>query len=432
MLKRHLIGFFILASLIAGCSVFSSPSPTPIVITATLEILATHTPIPTVAPSVTPTLILAQAVATHLQPTPVSMPIVASAVPVQAFAGCVVQACVKQDAEGLRLRGGPSLDADVITRLNAGAALQLQGRNEDSNWLYVLTAENQVGWVDADYIETSTALTLLPLALAAVPTSIPASPYVSGITDATRAIYARGQALGSRANVFSKVGDSLTVATWVMYPLGWGQQQLGSYTQFQDVIAYFSSAVARDGNSFANISMAADNGWTTENVLNVNGANPAICQTVESPLDCELRIVRPAVVVILLGTNDVTSLSADQYRTNMQHIVEVSIARGVIPVLTTLPRRLGFEGQTDALNDILREISQQYGAPLIDYAAAMRDVPNGGLSEDGVHPSWPPGDGNWASAADFRGPNLQYGYTLRNLTILYGLDVIWRQVITPQ
>jgi hypothetical protein len=344
---------------------------------------------------------------------------------------------VKADAGGLRLRSGPGLDAEVVSSLTAGAVLRLQGRNEDGRWLYISTLDNQVGWVDATYVESSIDLASLPLNAASSEAvsalSVTSSPpYVSGITDATRSIYARGQVLDNRANTFSKIGDSLTVATWVMYPLGWGQQQLGSYGQFQSVITYFSAANARDGNSFANISMAADNGWTTENVLTVNAANPGVCQSGESPLECEYRLVRPSVAIILLGTNDVASLTTDQYRTNMQRIVEISIARGVIPVLTTMPHRLGYEGQTDALNDILRQISQQYGAPLLDYAAAMRDAPNSGLSDDGVHPSWPPGDGNWGSAVDFRGPNLQYGYTLRNLTILYGLDAIWQQVIIPQ
>jgi hypothetical protein len=57
----------------------------------------------------------------------------------------------------------------------------------------------------------------------------------------------------------------------------------------------------------------------------------------------------------------------------------------------------------------------------------MLSLPNNGLSDDGIHPSWPPGE--YSDAARFTGNNLQYGYTVRNFTALQALDAVWRQIM---
>ena len=253
---------------------------------------------------------------------------------------------------------------------------------------------------------------------------------LSGITDQTHEIFRRGQHLGNRANVFSKVGDSLTVATYVLYPIGWGAANLHQYQSLSPVIEYFSAANARDGNSFANISLAADNGWTTQSVFDPAHANPDVCLLGEPPLICEYRVVRPAMALILLGTNDVAELPLQTYRTNMQNIVMISINRGIVPVLSTLPEREGYEEQVTAFNAAIWELAHEFGVPLWDYGLAMSRLPNGGISHDGVHPSWPPGDFN--AAVDFTTGNLGYGYTLRNLTALLALDTLWRQLIVGE
>jgi hypothetical protein len=253
---------------------------------------------------------------------------------------------------------------------------------------------------------------------------------LSGITERTHEIYRHGQRLGNRANVFSKIGDSLTVATYVLYPIGWGGANLRQYQGLRPVVEYFSTANARDGNSFVNISLSADNGWTTQSVFDPARSNRETCTSGEAPLLCEYRVVRPGIALILLGTNDVSELPAAAYRDNMQRIIEVSVNRGIIPVLSTLPLRVGYEQQIAEFNSIIRDLAREHGIPLWDYGLAMSRLPNAGLSADGVHPSWPPGDFN--AAADFSTANLRYGYTMRNLTALLVLDVLWRQVIQPE
>jgi hypothetical protein len=96
--------------------------------------------------------------------------------------------------------------------------------------------------------------------------------------------------------------------------------------------------------------------------------------------------------------------------------------------LSTLPARLVPGGERiEEFNQIIRNVALAYDVPLWDYASVMATLPNQGLSDDGVHPSLPPGP--VTATTDFTPENLQYGYTLRNLMALQVLDQIWRQVI---
>jgi hypothetical protein len=84
--------------------------------------------------------------------------------------------------------------------------------------------------------------------------------------------------------------------------------------------------------------------------------------------------------------------------------------------------------RVSAFNTILRDMAAANDLPLIDYAAALADLPDGGLAWDNIHPSWPAGDDN--QVAYFTPENLRYGYTVRNLLTLQMLDRIWR-VLKP-
>jgi hypothetical protein len=357
----------------------------------------------------------------------------------------ILQVCATcRDAQ---LRLAPEPAAPVLTALAPRAPLTLLQRAPDEQWLLVKTRDGLSGWVTrADVsgpLATPRAASKTqpaPKRTRAKSAEAPrAKPAVGGRTQpvaaqslpaptSLRAIAARGKTLGNRADVFAKIGDSLTAVPYVMYPIGWGTFNLHQHSALQPAADYFRNSIVRDGNnSFINNSLAAHAGWTSADVLNHAKADPAHCFTGETPLSCELRLSKPAVALILFGTNDVSALSAAQYRENMQSIVRTTIDAGVIPVLSTIPPRMQFEGQCDAFNTILAEIAHEQHVPLSDYASAMKRLPNYGLSDDGVHPSWPAGE--FALAADFTETHLNSGYTLRNLMILQSLDAVWRQAL---
>jgi hypothetical protein len=342
---------------------------------------------------------------------------------------------------GAGLRLAPARDAQMIQPLAPRAKVTLLQRAPDESWFLVRSRDGLAGWVMREELSglkrpaaakpaPKAAANKAPAAKAqtAKPARAPVGQRPATRPGSLRAIFQQGQQFGNRADVFSKVGDSLTAVPYVMYPIGWGNFNLHGRVELLPVADHFRRAAVRDGNnSFINNSLAAYAGWTSADVLNHSKADASKCFTGETPLRCEYRLSKPAVALIMFGTNDVSALSAEQYRANMTQIVRETIDAGVIPVLSTIPPRMQFEGQCDAFNAIVAEIANAHGVPLSDYASAMKRLPNYGLSEDGVHPSWPPGD--FALSADFSEANLNTGYTLRNFMILQSLDAIWRQAM---
>jgi hypothetical protein len=368
----------------------------------------------------------------------------------------------------LRLRDGPGVDWVVLGVVEAGESVRLDGRAtyEDHIWVRGITQAGQIGWMYGEYLEASDealrALRIVwvddPFTLAipeappapevAVeaeapvdPTPVPAATFaapltprnygvISGIGANTRRIFQQGQTLGNRANVFVKVGDSITHDRHFLAAIGWGAYNLHNYSNLQPVIDYFSAVQVRDGNSFTNSSLAAHNSWTTTSVLNPERAWREVCGEGESPLICEYRVAQPSIALIMLGTNDVVLTPIEVYRDNLSAIVQISIDSGVIPVLSTLPPRPEYQDRVVAYNQVITEVARAYAVPLWDFGSTLYGLPNLGL-EDGIHPSTPAGNqaADYASTVDFSAHNLQYGFTQRNLSALQVLDAIWRNVM---
>lgn len=254
---------------------------------------------------------------------------------------------------------------------------------------------------------------------------IPGIPQLPGdVIGNIQGIYQHGLSLGNRPDVFSKVGDSSTAVPYFLAPLGEGYANLGDqFAYLQGIVDYYSVTRARTNNSFVNQSLAAGIGWTAAAVTNPDYAAWQHCEHNESPLRCEFRHSQPTMAIIMIGTNEVTWLGVEDYRLNMQRIVDTSVSSGVIPVLTTLPYRRGNEERVDAYNQAVREIAAANRIPLIDYAPIMRSLPNDGLDSERKHPTAVPGN-QYRGSVDFTGENLQYGFTIRNLMTLQMLAAV--------
>lgn len=322
----------------------------------------------------------------------------------------------------LNLRAEPSTNAEIITELPSGLGLTVTGRTAAGEWLQVITPDNQSGWVASAYLNLNIKLSDVEVIAGVEAGPIGDSAVTVSLTG-MQAVYQRGKEKGNNPNLFSKVGDSITVSQEMYDPIGRGVYNLGEFGHLQAAIDHFWLGE----NSFTRESLAAGSGWTTSAVLNPKFSKPSLCHATESPLECEYRVARPAVALIMFGTNDVAFIPSDVYAYNLNRIVEISMENGVIPVLSTIPVRRGFEGQVDQYNAIIREIAASRGVPLWDYYAATIGLPNSGLSGDGVHPSSPPA--GYQGAADFTGENLQYGYTVRNLGALQTLYALLRDVL---
>lgn len=358
-----------------------------------------------------------------------------------------VTAQVTAEGSGLRLREGPSLDHEVILTLAALTPLTITGRTADNSWVEVRTSYDDFGWVFAEWVDVFIDLEGIPISDESIPTQVPTEPsipeeatatpnspvhpstypYISGVSDHVREIYIRGLELGNRPNVFSKVGDSITVSDAFLYPVGRRSYSLHEYTYLQPVIDFYSEAWARTNNSYANVSLAASIGWSAHALLTADVSHETLCGETESPLECEYRWLKPSVALIMLGTNDVPSTPLSSYEGAMREILETTLDYGIIPILSTIPpiHMDGTAGRVDSINAIIHNLANEYDVPLIDYWAALQGLPNDGLRSDGVHPSLAPAGHN----ADFTPENLKYGMPARTLTALQALDLVWRTVL---
>jgi hypothetical protein len=245
-------------------------------------------------------------------------------------------------------------------------------------------------------------------------------PLSEEVIENVRTIFAHGQMLGNQPNVFAKVGDSITVSRHFLYGFGLGTYNLGEYSDLQPVVDFYSRALARDNNSFANSSLAAGEGWAAWGVLDASMADES-CGGY-SPLDCEYRNLRPSVALIMYGTNDVGYRSETDYYEDLSAIVRITIDRGIVPILSTIPNRPDEGERVVRFNEIVRQLAEENRLPVMDFYSATINLPNYGLTFDNVHPSAPSYEQGGAAA--LLPANLDYGYTQRNLLALEALQAI--------
>jgi hypothetical protein len=250
-----------------------------------------------------------------------------------------------------------------------------------------------------------------------------------------RAVHATGQSLGNYADVASRIGDSITSSNLFFTPIGCGRVALGGHAELQPVIAYYASradsswrpAAACPINSFTRVSACAMSGWSAPMVFTQPGACPDPGRTA---LACELIDARPAVALIMYGTNDLEHYRAETFRAAMDSIIETCAAAGVIPVLSTIPHRYDSASRAALVipfNQIIIDVAGAHAVPVWNYWLAMEapGMANGGIGADGIHPNALGG----SDAANFGLQGLRYGYNRRNFTALQVLDKVTRVVI---
>lgn len=252
----------------------------------------------------------------------------------------------------------------------------------------------------------------------------PVVPVISGRTAAQmRYLLRLGGKAGNRRDVFSKVGDSITSFRYFLTPINTGGLRLGAYGNLLPTVSYFSQEVARSNFSFANESLAAHGGWTSGDVLDPGKATPGICGRGETPLDCELRVSRPSVALIMFGTNDLPYRNVSVFRANIDQILTITEAHGVIPVVSTIPMRkdkAAASADLAAYNLAIIAVARAHAAPIWNYWLAMQNLPDNGISTDMLHPSVPPDQ----NTTVFDDAHLRYGFPMRNLTALEVLNAL--------
>lgn len=150
-------------------------------------------------------------------------------------------------------------------------------------------------------------------------------------------------------------------------------------------------------------------------------------------IDQWLDRLNPEVALMMFGTNDIHYMEVDEYKAKMREVVKKCLDNGTIVILSTIPPQSDFEEKSAIFSEAIRQISQEFSLPLIDYHKEILDrrqndwdgsldklrqydgydVPTL-ISRDGVHPSYPKEyQGDYSEKA-----LKSNGYNLRNYLAL--------------
>jgi hypothetical protein len=224
-------------------------------------------------------------------------------------------------------------------------------------------------------------------------------PVIPVLSENTRAIYKRGLENGNNPNNFSVIGDCQSVPYLFMGAYDWGGPIIN--TLDEELI----ETVVNFAGSFSRFSPTIIDGGNAASQLATGWANRRICDVSESPITCELRLHKPSIVIINIGTH--WSARHEQY---MRKIIEIIIDHGAVPILSTKADNL--EGNA-IINHDLTLIALQYDIPLWNLWASVQNLPDGGLD--------PYRQGGYMYLT-------REGLERRRLTGLQVLNTVWRAV----
>jgi hypothetical protein len=191
-------------------------------------------------------------------------------------------------------------------------------------------------------------------------------PVIPQVPESARALYQKGLALGNNPHAFSIIGDCQSMP----------ETFLGVYDSDPAVVAglppELQAAVANFSGSFDRLSPTVKPGTTAGAALwSEWHENKYTCTPNETPLDCELRLNQPSIVIINLGTH---------YETRniiyLRKILDKLTGQGIVPILATKADNRELDGR---LNQETAMLALEYHVPLWNFYAAVSDLPNHGV-----------------------------------------------------
>jgi hypothetical protein len=148
--------------------------------------------------------------------------------------------------------------------------------------------------------ETIQAPTLAPNPTPTADTRLPPErwhewPVIPAVTERAIQIYRTGQSMGLDEHAFSKVGDCQSVKAAFM-----GYFDIPERFSLGSDYAYLQKTVDNFAGHFNTDGQAVRGGFNAAAVLSPLWADPKACLAGESPLECELRISKPIIVIVSL------------------------------------------------------------------------------------------------------------------------------------
>jgi len=237
-------------------------------------------------------------------------------------------------------------------------------------------------------------------------------PVPSGVSDAMHGVYQRGLELGNDPTHFSIIGDCQNVSSYFLSVF----EQPGEFSLGEEY-AYLQPTVDYYKGSYSRVSVAVKGGFNAAAVISPLRADPEVCNPNESPLDCELRIWRPSIVIVSMETWW-SQKPEEEYEKYMRRVLDRIIETGAVPIIATKADNL--EGN-HSINATVAKLAYEYDIPLWNFWAAVQPLPDHGLSDDGFHLTF---------ARNFFDDPVRMinAWPWRNLTALQTLDAVRRDL----
>ncbi|OJX40776.1 MAG: hypothetical protein BGO78_10610 [Chloroflexi bacterium 44-23] len=318
-----------------------------------------------------------------------------------------------------------------ISMLSACASADAQAIRTIESTLPILTPINSFNsQTKPTTIPTASAvppLTDAPVVIKAIPTRViqPTATlaandwqnfpiFPTSLSQQAREIYTAGIAAGNDPQRFSKIGDCQNINTYFLalfddpnaYTLG------EQYQDLQATIDYYAGSWSRQ-------SISVRGGFNVATIFNPWFSNKEFCGENETPIDCELRVNKPSVVLISMEAW--WNGDPARYAMHLRRIVDTVLAHNALPILATKADNL--EGNYE-INRAIVQIAYEYDLPLWNFWRAVQDIPRKGLEDDMFHLTH--------GLNDFSNTkNLRQGWPVRNLTALQTIDAVRRALETP-
>ena len=238
----------------------------------------------------------------------------------------------------------------------------------------------------------------------------------ASVSDRAIEIYELGLTLGNDPTHFSIIGDCQNVSTYFLSAFDNPDDfSLGSeYTYLQPTINYYRG-------SYSRTSLAVKGGFNAAAVISPLRGDPKSCNPNESPLDCELRVWKPSIVIVSMETWW-SEKPAEEYDKYMRRVLDRIIETGALPIIATKADNL--EGD-HSINATIAQIAYEYDIPLWNFWAAVQPLADRGLSGDGFHLTF---------ARNFFNDRarMKSAWPWRNLTALQTLDAVHKGLTNAQ
>ena len=235
----------------------------------------------------------------------------------------------------------------------------------------------------------------------------------TSVSDRAIEIYELGLTLGNDPTHFSIIGDCQNVSSYFLSAFDNPDDfSLGSeYDYLQPTIDYYQG-------SYSRTSLAVKGGFNAAAVISPLRSDPKSCNPNESPLDCELRVWNPSIVIVSMETWW-SEKPAEEYDKYMRRVLDRIIETGAVPIIATKADNL--EGD-HSINATIAQIAYEYDIPLWNFWAAVQPLPSRGLWSDGFHLTFA------RNFFDDRA-RMKSAWPWRNLTALQTLDAVHKGLI---